>query len=263
MNNIKHIFFYLLIPLEVCLSSPFALAQTGGGEKTVAENYIELANLPDWSGLWTPYVADQRAQATENLTPWTDEAGKEISFMLAEEINGRPAGIFSDCLPEGMPTWMLISHNAFEALFTPGRITLLGESDSNRLRRIYTDGRDHPEDPDPTYHGHSIGYWDGDTLIVDTVGILPEVFIAVTEGVGIRNGGDMHIVERFYLADPDTMYIDMEITAPHVLTETWETRRIYERVRGFDIIEGICLQGNSFNQVDADGNFIFMPVMPQ
>tara|TARA_R110000772_G_scaffold14958_5_gene42769 strand:+ start:89 stop:877 length:789 start_codon:yes stop_codon:yes gene_type:complete len=261
INVIKSAFLLLLVFSSVCLNPSVLFAQTVGGFSQ--QDYAELADLPDWSGIWTPDVADQRRQATENLTPWTAEAAREISDMLLADVSGNPAGIFNDCLPEGMPTWMLISHNAFEVLFTPGRVTLLGESDNNRLRRIYTDGREHPEDPDPSYHGHSIAHWEGDTLVVDTIGILPESYIAISEATGVRNGGDMHVKERIYLAEPDIMYVDMEITAPHVLTETWETRRIYERVRGFDIVEGICLQGTSFNQVDEDGEFIFLPTMPE
>ncbi len=255
MNSTKRLLFTIFM-FSLCLWVQAA-------EEPATMNYAELDNLPDWSGIWTPDVADQRAQAAANLTPWTEEAARTIAEMMEADATGTPAGIFQDCLPEGMPSWMLISHNAFEVLFTPGRVTLLGESDSNRLRRIYTDGREQAEDPDLTYHGHSVGYWEGDTLVVDTVGILPEVYLAVSEATGVRNGGDMHVTERIYLADPDTMYIDLVITAPHVLTEPWETRRIYDRVRGFDIIEGVCLQGNSFNQIDEDGNIIFVPTMPQ
>jgi hypothetical protein len=76
---------------------------------------------------------------------------------------------------------MLVTHNAMEILFTPGRVTMLGESDGNRLRRIYTDGRPHPDTPDPTFHGHSIGHWEGDTLVVDTVDILPQAPLAISE----------------------------------------------------------------------------------
>ena len=63
--------------------------------------------------------------------------------MFAEEKAGRPPPIFVNCLPEAMPSWMLVTHNAMEFLFTPGRVTILGEFDGNRLRRIYTDGRGH------------------------------------------------------------------------------------------------------------------------
>lgn len=226
-----------------------------------AKDWADLARLPDWSGIWIPDLADQSRQWRENKTPWTPKAAMEIAGMNAAEAAGRPAGIFNNCLPEGMPTWMLISHNALEFLFTPGRVTMLGESDGNRLRRVYTDGRTHPEDPDLTFHGHSIGHWEGDTLVIDTVGILPEVYLAVSEAAGIPNGGGTHVIERMHLAGPDTLHDDLEITAP-VLSATWKTTRIYyrQRVRNFDIVEGVCLQGSFVDQVDEHGNAIFVPV---
>ena len=120
----------------------------------------------------------------------------------------------------------------------------------------------HPEDPDLTFHGHSTGRWEGDTLVIDTVGILPEVYLAVGEGVGIPNGGDMHIVERMHLVGPNTLHDELEITAPHIFTEPWKTTRIYyrQRVRNFDIVEGVCVQGNFIDQVDEHGNAIFVPI---
>ena len=136
--------------------------------------WTALASLPDWSGVWTPNWTDQVAQVQSNPLPWKPDYGARVARMIAEDVAGRPAGLFVNCLPEGMPSWMLINHNAIEFLFTPGRVTILGESDGNRLRRIYTDGRTHPDDPAPTFHGHSIGHWEGDTLVVDTVGIIPQ-----------------------------------------------------------------------------------------
>ena len=126
------------------------------------------AEFPDLSGVWLPDVKDQKRQETENVPPWKPDIQPQIAHMAAEEKAGRPFLVLSHCLPHGMPSWMLITHNAFEWLSTPGRITLLGEVDGNRMRRIYTDGRTHPEDPDLTLHGHSIGHWQDDVLIVDT-----------------------------------------------------------------------------------------------
>ncbi|MBV9912577.1 MAG: hypothetical protein JOZ93_08360, partial [Sinobacteraceae bacterium] len=175
---------------------------------------------------------------------------------------GRPTLIFANCLPEAHPSWMLVTHNAMEILFTPGRVTMLGESDGNRLRRIYTDGRDHPADPDPTFHGHSIGHWEKDTLVIDTVGVLPQTYIAVSEAVGLPNDGDMHIVERIHLEQPDMLRDDLEITAPHVLTRPWKTSRFLfrQRARKYDIVEGVCLQGNYMEGKDSHGNAVFLPV---
>src|SRR2546430_16842278 len=108
---------------------------------------------------------------------------------------------------------MVVPNTAMEILSPPGRVTRLGESGGNRLRRIYTDGRPHPDDPDPTFHGHSIGHWEGDTLVVDTVGVVPQAYIAISEAAGVPNNGDMRIAERIYLASRAILPVELEITA--------------------------------------------------
>ena len=230
-----------------------------------AQDWADLAKLPDWSGVWNPKISDQDAQIKTNPPPWTPKAAAQIEHMFAEEKAGRPPPIFVECLPEAMPSWMLVTHNAMEVLFTPGRVTILGESDGNRLRRIYTDGRPHPDDPDPTFHGHSIGHWEGDTLVVDTVGIRPQTYIAVSEAAGVPNNGDLHIIERIRLAAPDILHDDLEIIAPKVFTQPWKTTRIYfrQRARKFDIVEGVCLEGSFAEQTDKDGNAVFVPLPHQ
>ncbi|HXE56296.1 MAG TPA: hypothetical protein VN541_24935 [Tepidisphaeraceae bacterium] len=226
-----------------------------------AKDWASLATLPDWSGIWTPNMSDQEARITGDPVPWKPAAAAQIAKLNAAEAAGDPKGLFVNCLPEGMPSWMLITHNALEFLFSPGRVTILGESDGNRLRRIYTDGRGHPADPDPTFHGHSIGHWQGGTLVVDTVGILPQTYIAVSEAVGLPNDGDLHVIERIHLVGPDTLRDDLEIIAPHVLTGPWKTSRFYfrQRARKYDIVEGVCLQGSFSEGVDASGNAVFVP----
>jgi len=248
-----------------------AKAEETGRKHTVinppptAEDWSDLAKLPDWSGVWNPKITDQDAQIKTNPPPWTPKAAAQIEHMIEEEKAGRPAPLFVECLPEAMPSWMLVSHNAMEFLFTPGRVTILGESDGNRLRRIYTDGRPHPDDPDPTFHGHSIGHWEGDTLIVDTIAIRPQTFIAVSEAVGVPNDGDMHIIEHIHLAEPDVLHDDLEIIAPKVLAKPWRTTRIFfrQRARKFDIVEGVCLEGSFSEQMDKDGNSVFVPLPHQ
>lgn len=226
-----------------------------------ARNWDALAKLPDWSGVWTPNITDQQRRIAADPVPWNPAAAAEVGRLEAAEKRGDPKGLFVNCLPEGMPSWMLITHNALEFLFTPGRVTILGESDGNRLRRIYTDGRAHPTDPDPTFHGHSIGHWEKDTLVVDTVAVLPQAYLAVSEAVGVPNDGDMHVVERIHLDGPDVLRDDLEITAPHVLTRPWKTSRFLfrQRARKYDIVEGVCLQGNYAEAKDADGNDVFVP----
>jgi hypothetical protein len=207
-------------------------------------------------------MSDQAAQIKSNPVPWNERAAGEVAKLEAQEKAGHPKGLFVNCLPEGMPAWMLITHNALEFLFTPGRVTILGESDGNRIRRIYTDGRGHPEDADPSFHGHSIGHWEGDTLVVDTVAVVPQTYFAVSEAVGLPNDGDLHVVERFHLVEPDVLADDLEIEAPHLLTKPWTTRRRYfrQRAQKYDIVEGVCQQGFFHAELDADGHSVFVPI---
>jgi len=218
------------------------------------------AEPPDLNGVWLPDVKDQKRQETENAPPWKPEVLQQIQHMVAEEKAGRPFLVLSHCLPHGMPSWMLIMHNAFELLTTPGRITMLGEVDGNRMRRIYLDGRSHPEDPDLTLHGNSIGHWDGETLVIDTTAIVPQAFIAISEAAGIPNDGDMHILERMHLAKPDVLDDDLEITAPKVLSATWKTTRIFRRYPGrhYEVTEGECAQEDLIPGKDQFGNDIFV-----
>jgi hypothetical protein len=253
--------------LTIAAVSPSA-AQAPKKEPTIinpaptAQDWADIAKLPDWSGVWNPKITDQDAQIKTNPPPWNEKAAKQIEFMFAEEKAGRPPLVFFGCFPESHPTWMLVTHNAMEILFTPGRVTMLGESDGNRLRRIYTDGRPHPDDPDPSFHGHSIGHWEGDTLVVDTVAILPQAPLAISEAAGVPNNGDMRVVERIHLAEKDILHVDLEIFAPKILTKPWKTTRIFfrQRARKYDIVEGVCVQGDYSERVDANGDHVFVPV---
>lgn len=259
--------------LSVLAGAPCtALAQNSGASaqkpKSIinppptAQDWANLAKLPDWSGVWNPSIVDQGNQVGTNMPPWKPAIAEKIKKQLAEEKAGRPAPIVVSCLPQAMPAWMLIMHNAMEILYTPGRVTFLGESDGNRLRRIYTDGRGHPDEGDLTFHGHSTGKWDGDALVIETVDIKPQTMFAVSEAAGVPNNGDMKIIERIHLGAPDILHDDLEIFAPNVLTRPWKTTRKWfrQRARKFDIVEGVCLEGNYRETVDADGDQVFEEV---
>lgn len=225
------------------------------------EAYAALGKLPDWSGTWVPDIRDQNRQIKTNPTPWNPAARKKVDQLFAEMAAGTPRLIFHDCLPENHPSFMLISHNAMEVLFTPGRVTIIGEADMNRLRRIYTDGRKHPPESElvESFQGYSTGYWEGDTLVVETVGIYPQAPLAIHEGVGIPNNGNMRTVERIYLAGPDTLHFDLEIHAPNILTRPWKTTRVWHRSRerAFEVVEGVCTLGQFRPAVNDEGDHVW------
>lgn len=227
-----------------------------------AADWMALSKLPDWSGYWVPNIRDQTVQETSNTPPWNEKVAKEMAQARAEEKAGKPRGLFANCLPEGLPSGMLVNHVGMEFAFTPGRVIMFGDGDGNKLRRIYTDGRKHPDDANPTLYGDSIGHWEGETLVVDTIGILPQAMVAINEAIGVPNDGDMHVVERIHLEGPNTLHDELTITAPKILTKPWKTTRIYtrDRRRVTEIKEAICVQGSMFTESqDKDGHASWAP----
>jgi hypothetical protein len=221
-----------------------------------------LGRLPDWGGVWLSDRSDKAHPFGKGDPTWQPHAAEQIAALKAAEKAGHPENFLVSCLPEGMPSFVIMTLNAVEFLYTPGRITILGEFDGNRLRRIYTDGRPHPAEPEPTFNGHSIGHWEGDTLVVDTVGILRETYLPVGQAVALPNNGDLHIVERIHLVRPDLLRFELEISAPRMLAGTWHITRDFLRKRGpqFDIVEASCRQGDYATATDPHGNAVFVPI---
>lgn len=226
------------------------------------QDWTAIAGLPDLSGVWSPGPLDRFPPGSRTAPPWRPEQAAQIAALQKLEEDGSPQNIYVNCLPEGLPSSVTQTLNSVEFLVTPGRVTVLGEFDGNRLRRIWTDGRTHPVDPDPTFSGHSIGRWEKDVLVVDTVGFLPQVFIPMGQGVGLPNNGDMHVEERIYLTGPDTLKVDLTVHAPKVLAGPWQASRTFtrHRERKYDLVESSCRQGDYFDDVDAKGNAVFTPI---
>jgi len=120
-----------------------------------------------------------------------------------------------------------------------------------QMRSIWTDGRKHPDDWDPTFYGHSIGHWEGATLVVDTVGIK-----TITElRPGMPHSDQLHVIEHIHLAqgDPNTLIDDMLVEDPLALAKPWHTVLRYKRARDQELLEFICAE-NDRNPVDASGH---------
>jgi hypothetical protein len=123
--------------------------------------------------------------------PYTAAAAKAVADFNAKRKEGENLQTEdANCVPPGMPRMMQMPYPV-EFLFTPGRVTVLTEA-YMQVRRIYTDGRKLPDDPDPQFNGNSIGHWEGDTLVVETVGLDP----ATTLMTAIHPTEQTKLVER-------------------------------------------------------------------
>jgi hypothetical protein len=149
----------------------------------------------------------------------------------------------------GMPKVMTYPY-PFEILHTPGRITMIFEAES-QVRRIFLDRSEHLpfEELDPSYNGDSIGRWEGDTLVVDTIGLNDRTELSG----GIPHSDQLHIVERFHYIDGDTMQVEMVLTDPLAFTRPIELELIYSKRPDWRIREYSCLENNR-DAPAADGS---------
>lgn len=203
-----------------------------------ATSYEEATKLPDWTGIWYPDWAalfGERAKPPV-LTPAAQVKFDAYTKSIAE--NGPNQEQQAQCLPPGLPGVMQQPY-PIEILYSPGRVTIFTEA-YEQARRIYTDGRALPEEPDLFFNGTSIGRWDGDTLHVTTVGLHPSTYISP----GINHGEGARIEERIWLDKPGQLIDEMTITDPEVLKEPFVTRVAYKLDNAFPLREYVCAENN-------------------
>jgi hypothetical protein len=210
--------------------------------------WSSIAQLPDWSGAWElDWHRTGLAAARGGMPKLTPEyAARFQKYKEEQKLGKNEQTNTANCEPPGMPQIMTQPYPV-EFLFTPGKVTVAIEAYS-QMRRIYTDGRPHAEDPDPTYQGDSIGHWEGDTLVIDTIGFIPTSLIMP----GIGHSEQMRIEERIRRVAPDTMEIRTTISDPQALAEPWTAIRTYKRHTDWELKEYICAQNNR-DSADSEG----------
>jgi hypothetical protein len=120
------------------------------------------------------------------------------------------------------------------------------------FRIIYMDGRAHPKNVEPTYTGHSIGHWEGDTLVADTVGFNDGSWI---EAEGLPHTEQLHLVERFTRTDYNSLKYDVTVDDPGAYTKSWTGGFVLRWNAGAELFEYVCQENNLVEQVNdgADG----------
>ena len=144
--------------------------------------------VPDFSGVWLPDAS--RASPWPAVLPLTP-AGQ--AQMAAFDPATRDPTKF--CMPYGTPRNVLAGTAPLEIVQTAGRLTMLIESDLSNVetRRVYLDGRALPAEPDPSWFGTSIGRWEGETLVIETVGIETDVIVSES---GLPHSELLRVTER-------------------------------------------------------------------
>lgn len=241
----------IVSPVPEGLSSPEASAGFTRGR------YHELDQLPDWGGIWFLQRRDPAAgpmpqpqlqgEYLEQWQRWRDQ----VTANDGVELRSR-----SNCSPPGLPRIMQLAQYPYEFLFTPGRVTINQEA-WMQTRTIWTDGRAHPslDELTPSFHGHSIGHWEGDVLVADTIGILDTLEV----GEGGKHSDQFRLVERIYLSpdDPNVLVNEMRMTDPIAFAAPLEVTVTYRRDRHGALIEFQCAE-NDRNPVNEDGETLYL-----
>jgi hypothetical protein len=185
---------------------------------------------PDLGGVWLPdYVGSIAPIETLPLLPWA-----KTKF---QENSGQQSETDARCLPPGVPRIMFLSR-PFEIVQAEGRILFLFEGAAHVWRQIWMDGRAHPKDPNPDWLGHSIGHWEQDMLVVDTVGFNDRTWL---DDAGHPHTEQLHVIEKFTRMNRAKMKYEVTIDDPGAYTQPWSAISSFNFRPDENLEEDICL----------------------
>jgi hypothetical protein len=236
------------------LNQPMAGApRKADGTINMTGRVPRLNGKPDLSGIWqvqgdprapgglfglgeslnSRYFRDVLADFKPDERPLTP-AGAELLRTHSEP------GVFNpslNCLPDGVPHGDLLPE-PFKIIHSPGVIVMLYEVETT-FRQIFTDGRTLPVDPSPAWQGYSVGRWEGDTLVIDTVGFND---LGWLDARGTGHSTEMRVEERFRRRDYGHMDLTITITDPKTFTRPITFSVVEELLPDTDLLEHYCLE---------------------
>jgi hypothetical protein len=146
------------------------------------------------------------------------------------------------CTESGTPR-IMISPYPMQIVAMDNHILLVSEF-NHVVRRIWTDRKAHPADPDPSYYGDTVVTWDGDAMVVDSVGFNGANYL---DPAGDPMTSSMHLVEKWRLKDPDTLEIQFTFDDPKVYARPWTSTQTYARHADWKLGEFSCTENNRNN----------------
>ncbi len=176
---------------------------------------------------------------TVDEVPFQDWAREAYEYRQATYTKDDP---HTRCKPSGGPR-MFHTPYGFEILQLreAQQIIFVSVGAPHSWRVVHMDGRDHPANPEPTWFGHSIGHWEGDTLVVDTVG-FNDKFWMVREG--LPHTTQLHLIERFTRRSFDELVYEVTVDDPGAYTATWSGGWIIPWVPGNEPFDYLCQENN-------------------
>jgi hypothetical protein len=191
-----------------------------------------IGGKPDMSGVWLSTPPVGVGEPPEPL-PW---AAAEAAARNKRMGTDSP---MSRCLPMGL---------SFEGFFTALRLVqtpkllVLIDEDGDPPRQIYLDGRSHPKDYNPSYMGHSVGHWEKDTLVVETVGFNDRTWVTFSS---FPQTEQMRVTERFRRIDLGHLEVELTFDDPGAFKKPFTLKRVSTLAPdNFEILEYVCAENN-------------------
>jgi hypothetical protein len=220
----------LVVLMMLCASSGWAQSGAVGEPRNI-------------SGAWEPMRGGPGAPPPTPPSPITLKAPYAAEWQARraaqEEATrkGEPlATLGSQCVPYGMPTMMAVANYPVEILQTPGQVTIVTEAFSE-VRRVYLDRPQVAIDEvPPGYYGRSIGRWEGNTFVIDTVGIAPQV----AGYQSLPHSPQLRITERITLVSAHEQQDQITLDDPVVLEKPVTYTLAYRRLPKYEMVEFVC-----------------------
>lgn len=253
-------FLSALAVTVICSPAAFAqAAKPAEPAKAQAQAAAKPAASHDLSGIWMddhprPNKVVERYWIyafTLEEPPMTDwgkaqyDANKSGFGQRTYPIKETNDPVYRTCSPAGFPR-ALLHPFPLQILQVPGEIVVMFEWDSLR-HQIFVDGRKHDETLGPSYMGDSIGHWEGDTLVADTVNFNDKTWL---DRMGHPHSDQLHVIERIRRVDHDHLVDDLTFDDPKVYSKPWTARMTYALHAKWTLQEQFCEDENSFEDIE-------------
>ena len=185
---------------------------------------------PDLSGVWRGSLPSDPGKS-EPL-PWAQALVKE---RRENNLKDSPSGF---CLPDGVTQFG--NFHPYRVVQTPAILVMISEFDIPGYRQIFLDGRSHPKNLEPTWMGHSVGHWEGDTLLVDSVGFNDKTWLGLNPHTEM-----LHLTERWRRPDLGHLEVEFTIDDPGAYVKSWTIKKVSDLApKGDEVQEFICNENN-------------------
>jgi hypothetical protein len=165
--------------------------------------------------------------------PWAQAV---IQQRIESEHKDSPS---AQCLPWGVT--MFGTFYPYRVIHTPQYLAMISEADVPNYRQIFLDGRGHPKNMEPTWMGHSVGHWEGDTLVVDTAGFNDKSWMDLSAR---PHTDKLRLTERYRRPDLGHLEVEFTVDDPGAYAKPWTIQRVSDLAPNEEVQEYICTENN-------------------